>query len=178
MASREIEDVRYSLPELRRMLAASMADEQRLYQRHTEEQHEAERWRVRAELAVARGADDLARGALERAGHHAARSVEHHSYYLDQKAYVEDMKTRLLGLEIRARSRPSSLQGTVDFGKVERTLARLHQQEERAAEERSRLVALAELERDEVAEELAALEREDRLERQLAELKQRLGVGS
>jgi phage shock protein A len=177
MANREAEDARSSLPELRRMLAASMADEQRLYQRYTEEGLEADRWRARAELAVSRGDDELARAALERAGLHGARSREHHAQYLDQKAYVEDMKARLLGLEIRARS-PLPASVPVDFGKVERTLARLHRQEERAAEERARLAALAELERDEVAEKLAALEREDRLERQLAELKAKLGVAS
>ncbi len=177
MVKQEIQDVRSRLVELRRLLAASMTDEQRLYQRQVEEDREADRWRRRAELAAGKGEDDLSRGALERAGRHAARAAELRIQYLRQKEYVEGMKARLMDLETRARALPSVVSPPADTFRLERTLTRLQRQEERAQEQRARLAAYAELERDEVAEKLAALEREAQLERQLVELKTRLGIG-
>jgi phage shock protein A len=176
MASQEIHDIRSRLVELRRLLAASMADEQRMYQHHVEEDREADRWRQRAQLAAGKGADDLARAALERSGRHAARAAEFRLQYLRQKEHVEEMKARLQDLEIRAHALPHTFAVPLDTARLERTLSHLQRQEDRAQQERARLAAFAELERDEVAEKLAALEREDQLERQLAELKQQLGA--
>lgn len=175
MASEDTVDVRTRLVELRRLLAASMTDEQRLYQRQVEEEREADRWRQRAELAAGKGDDALARAALERSGRHTARAADSRLHYLQQKEHVEEMKSRLMALETRARGARTIVAPPVDAGRLERALSRLHQQEQRAREERARLAAFAELERDEVAEKLAVLEREDLLERQLADLKQRLG---
>lgn len=175
MVNQHTEDMRSRLAEARRMLAVSMADEQRLYQRFSEARREADRWRARAHLAVSRGMDDLARPALERSGEHEAHSSEFHLQYLEQKGRVEEMKRRLLDSELAASSPSSPL--VADLARTERTLARLRRQEDQAGERRARLAAMAELERDEVAERLAVLEREDRLERQLAELKSRLGTG-
>jgi phage shock protein A len=177
MANQEIPDVRSRLMELRRLLAASMADEQRLYQRQIEEDREADRWQQRAKLAAGKGAGDLSGSALERAGRHAARAADLRIQYLQQKDYVEGMKARLLELETRARALPFTVVPPVDTSRLERTLSSLRRQEERAQEEQARLAAFAEMERDEVGEKLAALEREDHLERQLAELKSKLGVG-
>ncbi len=168
------EDVRSRLAELRRLLVASMADEQRLYQRYAETSHEAERWRERAGLAASRGMDDLAKAALERAAEFEAHASTHHLQYLEQKTRVVEMKARLLRLETAMRT--STPRIVIGSAGQERRLAQLREQEERAEDERRRLAALAELERDEVAEKLAALEKEDRLERQLAELKAKLGV--
>lgn len=176
MANQEIGDVRSRLVELRRLLAASIADEQRLYQRQIEEDRDADRWMRRAEMAASKGEGDLSRGALERADRHAARAAELRIQYLQQKEYVEGMKARLMALEMRVRALPSAVSLPVDTTRLERTLSRLQRQEERAREERARLAAFAELERDEVAEKLATMEREVQLERQLAELKSKLGV--
>lgn len=177
MANQEIREVRSRLVELKQLLGASIADEQRLYQQQVEEDREADRWRQRAELAARKGEDDLSRGALERAGRHAAKAADLRVQYLQQKEFVEGMKARLMSLEARARALPSAVSPPVDTTRLERTTGHLQRQEERAQEERARLAAYAELERDEVAEKLAAMEREAQLERQLAELKQRLGVG-
>ena len=176
MATERIEDMQARIVELRRLLVASMADEQRLYQRFAEARREADRWRARATLAATRGMDDLARAALERSAEQEARASEHHLQYLEQKTRVQGMKSRLLNVEAGLGSARPRI--TADPAKAERILARLHQQEERAEEQRSRLAALVELERDEVAEQLAAMEREDRLDRQLAELKANLRAGS
>jgi len=171
------QDIRSRVAALKRHLVAAMADEQRLYQRYSDAGREAERWRQRAELAAAKGADDLAREALERAGKLAAASQQSHEQYLEQKGHVERMKTRLMELERLARELPAALTRPVDMEKLERALSHLERWEERAREERARLATMVELERDEVAEKLAALEREAQLEQQLAELKCKLGMG-
>ncbi len=166
------QDARSQLTDLKRRLVVMIADEQRLYQHHLEAAREAERWKRRAELALGRGIDDLSRAALERSNKHAAESERYRQHYLEQKGHVERMKSRLLALEIRARA-GVTLSALPDTAAVERNLAYLDRFDERAREERARLAAQAELERDELAEKLAAMEREDRLERQLAELKRR-----
>lgn len=175
MANSGIDELRSRLSEFRRLLAASMTDEQRLFQRYTEASRDADRWRRRAELAASKGSGDLARAALERSAHFEARASEYHLQYLRQKTHVERMKSRLLEMEARSFGAWTRSRAAADVGRLELTIARLDRQMERAAEERARLAALAELERDEVAEKLAALEREDRIERELAELKARMG---
>ncbi len=177
MTEQRLPDIRSQLVDLKRHLVAVMADEQRLYQRHVEATREAERWRRRAELAVYRGIDDLSRAALERSQKHSAEASRYYQEYLEQKEYVERMKARLLDLEIRAREGPT-FSRPVDISPVERSLAHLDRWEDRAREARARLAARAELERDEVAEKLAALERESQLEQQLADLKRKLGKPS
>ncbi len=174
MSNPIVSDVRSQLIELKHRLVATMADEQRLYQRHTEASRVEDRWKRRAEMAVSKGSDELARGALARANKLEADAAEFHRQYMEQKGFVEQMKVRLLELETLARSRPTTLPPPPDVERLERSLAGLERWEDRAREERARLAAWAELERDEVAEKLAALEREDQLERQLAELKARV----
>lgn len=175
MINRSRQDIRSRIIELKRHLVAAMADEQKLYQRYSDADGEANRWRQRADLAVVKGADDLARGALARANHHAARAAQFERQYLEQKGYVERVKTRLRALETGVEEEPLAAVRLPDTAEIEMALARLERQEERAREQRAMIAARAELERDELAEKLAALEQEDRLERQLAELKRRLG---
>ena len=174
MIDQGFRDVRSRVAELKRRLAAAVYDEQRLYQRYSEERREADRWRQRAELALSKGAEELARGALARANRHESRAALVNQQYLEQKSYVERMKGQLLELETRARALPLSAPSAAELARLERNLASLERWEERAAQRQRELLAWAELERDELEEKLAALEREHRLEQQLAELKRRL----
>ncbi len=177
MINQSSRDLRSQVVELKHQLVIAIADEQRLYQRYSEAGREAERWRRRADLAAGKGADDLARAALERSNKHGAAASQFYQQYLEQKGYVERMKIRLLEVERQVRMRITTAARPLDTERLQRRLARVERWEERAREERARLAALAELERDQVAERLAELERQDQLERQLAELKRRLGRG-
>lgn len=175
MINRNPPEVRSRLIELKRQMASAIVDEQRLYQRYFEANREAEKWRGRAELALRHDSEELARAALERAGNSSNRAAEYHRQYLDQKGHVEWMKTRLLSAGSRAPL-PVAPLTPADIARLERNLDRLERWETRDSEERARLAAWAELERDEVAEKLAALERESQVEQQLSELKQKLGM--
>lgn len=172
-----VQDARSQLQEFKRQMVAQMGAEQRIYQRYMEADREADRWRHRAELAVGRGDGDLARAALARSARHEADAAEFRRQYLEQKGYVEQMKSQLLSLESRPAGVPARATRPLDLARLERNLLELERQQERAAEQRARAAAWAELERDELSEKLDALERTDRLERQLAEMKERLGRG-
>ncbi len=177
MSSGEVQDIRSQLIEIKRLLLEAVVEEQRLYQRYSEASREAQRWSRRAELALSsrEGSEELARAALGRSSDHNARASQLHQQYLTQKEYVEATKVRLRELEMRARQQPMAAGRLPDVREVEHALSRIEQQEERSRAERAQLAARVELERDALAEKLEALEREDLLERQLAELKQRLG---
>lgn len=175
MSNQSLQDYRSQLAQLKRHLVAAMTDEQRLYQHYTEENREAERWKQKAEFALNKGAEELARGALTRSSRHLSRAAEYQRQYLEQKAHVERLKVRLLELETRPREQPAMPSRLADLAQLESNLARLERWEERAREERAMLAAWAELERDELTEKFSALEREAQLEQQLAELKKKLG---
>ena len=53
--------------QVKTQVAIAIADEHLLERKRKEQEHEAAEWKRKAELAVAKGNDDLARGALERA---------------------------------------------------------------------------------------------------------------
>ncbi|MGE5620492.1 MAG: PspA/IM30 family protein [Sphingomonadaceae bacterium] len=165
MSSHRSLEVRSRLPEAKRSLMAAIADEQMMYQRYVESDREADKWRRRAELALSKGDEELARAALARAREHCARASQFQQQFLEQKGYVETMKGRLRALESGIAPH------LPDLGRVP---AAEGLWETDATETRARLAARAELERDELAEKLEALEREDLLERQLAELKRRM----
>ena len=59
-------DMNNQLIQVKTQVAASIADEQKLYQRWQENQSLAKEWQRKAELAVSKSADDLAREALQR----------------------------------------------------------------------------------------------------------------
>lgn len=168
-------EVRSQLMELKRLLVASMGDEQRLYQRSAGADREADRWRKRAELALARGSEELARAALARSNEESAKAEGYRRQYLEQKEYIQGMKRRLVEVESRARQQPVPSLRPAGITELEGSLAQLERHEERAREWRATLAAYAELERDELSEKLAAMEQEDQLERQLAEMKAQLG---
>src|SRR6059058_2041799 len=59
-------DMHNQLIQVKTQVAAAIADEQKLYQRYMEAQNQASDWQHKAELAVQKGEDDLAKQALQR----------------------------------------------------------------------------------------------------------------
>jgi phage shock protein A len=60
-------DMENQLMQVKTQVAIAIADQHLLERKRLEHEHQAEEWKRKAELAVAKGHDDLARGALERA---------------------------------------------------------------------------------------------------------------
>src|SRR3954464_1120956 len=59
-------DMNNQLLQVKTQVAASIADEKRLYERYQENQAKADDWQRKAELAVDKGDDELAKLALAR----------------------------------------------------------------------------------------------------------------
>jgi len=189
MIKQVILDMRNQLMQVKTQVAIAIAD-QHLLEKKQQENHEAEaEWMRKAELAVDKKQDDLARAAIERAMSYKALSQNFAEQVADQKAQVEELKTALHKLEqklveaeaksdlLMARHRRSrALDKAADArsgfaeneasstfdrmnGKVERTEAISH--------------AKSELLGADIEDKLAALEKEDTIDKMLAELKQK-----
>src|SRR5215813_3389738 len=66
MIKQVILDMENQLLQVKTQVAISMADQHMLQKKHQEQQDKAADWMRKAELAVDKNADDLARAALER----------------------------------------------------------------------------------------------------------------
>src|SRR5438093_4680377 len=66
MIKQVILDMENQLLQVKTQVAISMADQHLLQKKHTEQEDKAAEWMKKAELAVDKAADDLARAALER----------------------------------------------------------------------------------------------------------------
>ena len=89
------------LLQVKTQVAASIADEKQLYQRYQDNDAKAADWQQRAELAVEKGQDDLAREALARRNAFRQTADGFKEQYEQQAAQVETLKTALHQLEVQ-----------------------------------------------------------------------------
>jgi phage shock protein A len=189
MIKQVILDMRNQLMQVKTQVAIAIAD-QHLLEKKQKENHVAEaEWMRKAELAVDKKQDDLARAAIERGMSYKALAQNFAEQVADHKLQVEELKTALHKLEQKlveaqaksdllvARHRSSraldkaadartgfaenATSATFDRmnGKVDRSEAVSH--------------AKAELIEADVEDKLAALEKQDTIEKLLTEMKQK-----
>jgi phage shock protein A len=189
-----IDDMRSQLLQATNQVAASIADEKQLHQRYLENQEKASDWQHKAELAVERGQDDLAREALLRrnAFQQTADGFKHQ--YDEQARQVAVLKDALHDLEAKldeaetkkdlliARSRrakaETQIRATLSGLDTSGAVAGMERMEEKVNREEARASALAELDHDTVDQRFALLESESEVDRQLADLKARKSLGT
>jgi phage shock protein A len=189
-----IADMNNQLLQVKTQVAASIADEKQLRQRWEDNQAKADDWQRRAELAVERDQDDLAREALGRRQTFQLNADGFKQQYEDQARQVETLKTALRQLESKiqeattkqelliARSRRAkaetkirtTLQG-LDTGSALGQFTRI---EEKVAHEEAKAAALGELETDTLEDRFAALDTDSAVENQLAALKAKKGLAA
>jgi phage shock protein A len=151
----------------------------------------ADEWGKKAELAVTKGADDLAREALKRQNDYAEQ-VEIYQKQLEvQERAVEKLKGDLAALQSKyedarrdkdnliARAKRAAAQqqiasasakiSSVDYSS---DLARM---ERRIEEQEARVAATQEMQGSSVDEKFRKLGEDDRVDQQLAELKKKMG---
>src|SRR5512146_2955212 len=87
--------------QVKTQVAASIADEQKLYQRYLQNQEQADEWQKKAELAVSKGADDLAKEALTKRNSYQSVADGFKAQYEDQKQQVTVLKSALDKLEAK-----------------------------------------------------------------------------
>src|SRR5213079_468666 len=99
MIKQVILDMENQLLQVKTQVAIAIADQHLLIKKQKENEQGADEWVRKAELAVQKGQDDLARAALERSM--TARNVSQSfvEQVADQSTQVENLKTALRKLE-------------------------------------------------------------------------------
>ena len=187
-------DMNNQLLQVKTQVAAAIADEKLLYQRYQDNEAKANDWQQRAELAVERGQDDLAREALTRRNTFAQTADGFKTQYDQQAAQVETLKQALHELESKiqeaqtkqdlliARSRRAKAET-----KIRTALSGLDQSsaltsfqriEEKVTQQEARAAALGELDTDTTDRRFELLERDSEVDRQLAAMKAKKGLAA
>jgi len=186
-------DMNNQLIQVKTQVAAAIADERRLQKRYEENQKKADEWQRKAELAVERAQDELAKEALARRRTYQETADGFRQQWTEQSAQVEQLKEALAQLEAKiaeaqtkkdlliARSRRAKAETTirrtlagVDAGGA---MAEFERMEEKVEEEEARAKAYADLDQDTLDERFKQLEEEEELNRELTALKSRMGRG-
>ncbi len=187
-------DMENQLLQLKTQVAVSIADHHMLEKKQKENEEVAADWLRKAERAVDKKQDDLARAALER--HHGAQLLAqgYQEQVGDQMAQVEALKTSLRKLEQKlgeAKSKKDMLLARHRRSLVANRANRAHQNigdrskaatfdrlKERVMVSEAASQAETELLSDDLGDQLARLDREDVIEKMLAALKSRRGAAN
>ncbi len=182
-------DMQNQLLQVKTQVAIALADQHLLEKKQQENEAAAADWVRRAELAVDKKHDDLARAALERSMSYKQMAESFAQQVADQKLQVESLKAALLKLEqklveaqaksdlliaqhrrSRAASKASDASAALRMNARGQTFDRMKQKVARAEAVSQ---ASSELAADTVDDKFALLEKEQEIDRMLAELKAR-----
>jgi phage shock protein A len=180
-------DMNNQLIQVKTQVAAAIADEKRLYARYQEAQEQSIDWQRKAELAVDKGDDELAKQALARKNTYAQTAAGLQEQWQAQSVQVQALKDGLRQLESKideattkkdlliARSRRAKAEETVHktLSGIRGTgaLSEFERLEEKVEQNEARAAAYTELSTDTLDQKFAALEQETDLDRELRELK-------
>ena len=192
MIKQVILDMQNQLLQVKTQVAISIADQHLLEKKQKENQDRASEWMRKAELAVDKKQDDLARGALERSMSYKQMAESFEQQIADQKTQVENLKTALHKLEQKLAEAEAKSDVLVAQHRRSRALskasdARLSMGDGSKAAAFDRMKhkvmhaeavsqAKSEIAGDNLEDRLAALEKEEHIDKLLAELKTRRGV--
>jgi phage shock protein A len=182
-------DMNNQLIQVKTQVAAAIADEKRLQARYEEAQRQSDDWQRKAELAIDKGEDDLAKQALQRRNTYAQTSEGLKEQWQAQSASVQMLKDGLRQLQNKieeaeakkelliARSRSAKAQEQMHrtLGGIQSVggLSEFERMERRVEEQEARAQAYTDISRDSLDEKFAALETESEVDRQLRELKEK-----
>jgi phage shock protein A len=187
-----VADMNNQLLQMKTQVAAAIADEKQLYTRYQENQQKATEWQQKAELAVEKGQDDLAREALARRNSFQQTADGFKEQYDQQAQQVESLKSALSQLEAKiqeaqtkqelliARARrakaETQIRSTLSGLDASGSLASFQRMEDKVSQQEARASALAELDTDTTEQKFAMLEHESAIDQQLAEMKAKKGL--
>ncbi len=193
LARQLVLDMENQLMQIKTQVAIAIAD-QHLLQKKKSEQHEAHaQWFRKAELAVSKQQDDLARSALERALSHQRIAEGLDQQHTEQTAETETLRTiynrlqqkltetqariDLLATQLRrtrALEKSDQAQTILPYGAARSKLARLaNAVDEANARHHAARTLLAASSAENLDERFASLEQTDQVEALLLELKER-----
>jgi len=190
MMKQVILDMQNQLLQVKTQVAIAVADQHLLSKKAAESQAKLEEWMRKAELAVEKKDDALARAALERAMGHRTLSESFQQQIADQKSEVDSLKTGLQRLETKLleakaksemliarhrRARASArARGAQGNGSGPETFDRM---KDRVLKEEATSLAWAEISGEDVEDRFAALDKEQEIDRLLEEIKSRKLIG-
>jgi phage shock protein A len=192
MIKQVILDMENQYLQVKTQVAVSIADQHMLEKKLRENEDTAKDWMRKAEIAVDKSQDDLARSALDRYQTSQRLAQSYREQVDDQKVQVEALKGALMKLEQKleeAKSKRDLLiarhRRSVALGKAAHAQTVLGDNSKSATFDRlkdrvhhTEAVATAEVEllTDDVGEKLTRLDRDAEVDRLLAELKARRGL--
>ena len=185
-------DMQNQLIQVKTQVAIAIADEHLLRKKQQENMEKHTEWMRKAEVAVDKKQDDLARAAIDRAVGYRKLADDFLEEITHQKEQVENLKTALQKLEqklseayakselllskhrrSRALSKASQARMAVtDAGK----LGTFDRMKAKVQGEEAMSHALAEMAGDSVEDKLNALGKDDEVEKVLAQLKSQRGI--
>jgi phage shock protein A len=193
MIKQVILDMQNQLLQVKTQVAIAIADQHLLEKKQKENEDKVAEWMRKAELSVDKKQDDLARASLQRVESYRDLSENFTQQVSDQKAQVENLKTALRQLEQklaeaqgkadlliaqhrRARAVGKATDAQFVLGNSAKPAAAFDRMKRKVAHAEAVSDAKAEIAGANIEERLAALEKEDRIEQLLAELKTKRGA--
>lgn len=192
MIKQVILDMQNQLLQVKTQVAIAIADQHLLEKKAKENEGKVAEWMRKAELAVDKKEDDLARASLLRVESYRELSENFNQQVTDQKAQVENLKGALRQLEQklteaqakadvliaqhrRARAVGKANDARTGSGDGSKAAA-FDRMKGKVAHSEAVSQAKSEIAADNLDDRLAALEKEDRIEQLLAELKSKRGA--
>ena len=194
MIKQVILDMQNQLLQVKTQVAIAIADQHLLEKKKKENEDKVAEWMRKAELSVDKKQDDLARASLQRVESYRELSESFAQQVTDQKAQVENLKSALRQLEQklteaqakadlliaqhrRARAVGKASDARLAMGGGDGSNAAAFDRMKRKVQYSEALgQAKSEIAGDNMEDRLAALEKEDRIEQLLAELKGKRGA--
>ena len=189
MIKQVILDMQNQLLQVKTQVAIAIADQHLLEKKQKENEEKTTEWMRKAELAVSKKEDDLARGALHRVESYREMAGGFTQQVADQKAQVENLKTALRKLEQKleeARAKADVLiaqhRRARAVGKAQDARTAIGGNSKSAAFDRMKRKveqseavgqAKSEMDTDDIEDRFMAMEKSDRIEQLLAEMKAR-----
>ena len=187
MIKQVILDMQNQLLQVKTQVAIAIADQHLLEKKQKEHEDKVAEWTRKAELAVGKKEDDLARAALHRVESYREMATNFAQQVSDQKAQVENLKSALRKLEQkldeahaksdlliaqhrRARAVGKAHDARTAIGDGSKSAA-FDRMKRKVAHNEAVSQAKSELGADDIEDRLTAIEKEDRIEQLLAEMK-------
>lgn len=191
MIKQVILDMQNQLLQVKTQVAIAIADQHLLEKRQKENEEKLNEWVRKAELAVDKKQDELARRALERSLSHRQMAESFAQQVSDQKAQVEHLKTALSNLEqklaeaeaksdllIAQHRRARAVGKASDAGMKmgdDSKVAAFERMKDKVVRGEAISQAKSELAGADLDDKFRKLEQEDEIERLLGEIKARRG---
>lgn len=187
-------DMQEDLVQLRQAVASAIASQKRTQQQYNQAQTESNNWQQRAQLALQKGDENLAREALVRRKTHTETATSLKTQLDQQSTMVDTLKRNLIALEgkiseaktkkdmLKARASAAKaneqLQNTVGRMGTSTAMAAFERMEDKVLQMEARSQAAAELAGADLESQFAQLESGSNVDDELEAMKAQLLTGT